>query len=310
LGDDAVVLVKSWSDREPGQFWVYRPAGSQWRLIARVRRDVDAKAMAGLTLHRFKARDGLEIPVWVTRPDVGEASAGPRPAVVLVHGGPWVRGGHWQWDEDAQFLASRGYVVIEPEFRGSAGYGRRHFEAGWRQWGLAMQDDLTDALQWAVDQGWVDKSRVCIAGASYGGYAALMGLVRYPDTFRCGIAWVAVTDPRLLYDLAWLSDMSDEVRRYRLPTLVGDRVADSERLAAVAPLMQAAQIRAPLLLAYGGQDRRVPLAHGERLRDALKSAGRDPEWVVYADEGHGWLRPQNRYDFARRVERFLAQHLR
>lgn len=308
--DDAVVLVRSWSDREPGQFWLYRPAKSQWQLVGRVRRDIDPRAMGTLTFHRFKARDGLEIPVWVTLPAQSKTASTQRPAVVLVHGGPWVRGGHWRWDEHSQFLASRGYVVIEPEFRGSTGYGRRLFTAGWRQWGLAMVDDLADALQWAVGQGWVDKSRVCIAGASYGGYATLMGLVRYPELFRCGVAWVAPTDPRLLFGLRWLTDISDEARLHRLPTLIGDPVADADRLASAAPVEQAARIRAPLLLAYGGRDQRVPLTHGERLRAELQAAGREPEWVVYPDEGHTWLRPQNRYDFARRMERFLDEQLR
>ena len=110
-----------------------------------------------------------------------------------MHGGPWVRGTHWQWEPEAQFLASRGYVVIEPEFRGSEGYGFKHFRAGWKQWGLAMQDDVADAVQWAVKQGWVDPKRVCIAGASYGGYATLMGLVRHHELYQCGINWVGVT---------------------------------------------------------------------------------------------------------------------
>jgi dipeptidyl aminopeptidase/acylaminoacyl peptidase len=220
-----------------------------------------------------------------------------------------VRGTRWQWNPDSQFLASRGYVVIEPEFRGGEGFGYAHFRAGWRQWGRAMQDDVADALQWAVKQGWVDSKRMCIAGASYGGYATLMGLVRHPELYRCGVAWVAVTDPRLMFKWHWGNDISEEARKYGYPALIGDPTQNADGWDAITPVAQAANIKAPLLLAFGGKDWRVPLEHGTRMRDALRAAGRDPEWILYDDEGHGWLRVENRVDFARRMERFLAQHL-
>jgi len=308
-GDDPVLLVHSWSDRQPGEFWVFRPLrdGGSWTLIGRSRSEVDARRMATLDFHRVPNRDGLPMPVWLTLPPGADAKM-HRPAVLLVHGGPWVRGGHWRWNADAQFLASRGYVVIEPEFRGSEGYGGRHFQAGRKQWGRAMEDDLADALQWAVAQGWVDSGRVCIAGASYGGYAALMGPIRYPGMFRCVVAWVAVSDPMLMFTLA-RSDLSEEGKRFSLPELLGDPRTDAAMLAEVSPLAQAARLKVPVLLAYGGSDMRVPIAHGERMRAALKAAGNPPEWVEYPDEGHGWLKPQNRFDFARRMESFLARHL-
>ncbi|WP_088278491.1 prolyl oligopeptidase family serine peptidase [Ideonella sp. A 288] len=310
-GAEPVVLVRSWSDQQPSEYWLYRPGRAQgdWQAIGRARKDIDARGMATLDLHRVRTRDGMDMPVWLTLPP-GAKGAGPWPAVVLVHGGPWVRGATWRWDVEAQFLASRGYVVIQPEFRGSTGYGARHFQAGRRQWGRAMQDDLLDALQWAIGRGTVDAKRVCIAGGSYGGYAALMGPIRHPEAYRCAIAWAAVTDPARLMDRwsAW-SDMSDEARRYALPELVGDPVKDAAMLTEVSPLAQAARLKVPLLLVHGAQDRRVPIDHGERLRDALKAAGRPPEWVVYADEGHGFLRVGNRVDFGRRLESFLKQHL-
>ena len=316
--DDAVVLVQSWSDQDPGQLWLHQPArgegAGQWQRVAALRKDIDPRQMATLDLHRFKARDGLEIPVWITQPRPAPAAVlgkpAPRPAVVLVHGGPWVRGNSWQWSDDAQFLASRGYVVIEPEFRGSTGYGSRLYRAGLRQWGRAMQDDVADAVRWAVAQGWVDGQRVCIAGASYGGYATLMGLVRDPGLYRCGVAWVAVSDPRLMFKWQWISDQSDEVRLYSLPALIGDPVADAAMLTDISAVTHAARIRAPLLLAHGRLDRRVPLEHAEKLRDAMAAAGHAPDWVIYPDEGHGWLKPANRFDFARRMERFLAEHLK
>lgn len=306
--DDPVVLVRSWSDRHPGEYWVYRPKGERWQRVGGVRDAIDPRRMGTLDLHRIKARDGLEMPVWVTQP------AGPpqrqRPAVVLVHGGPWLRGEHWHWNAMAQFLASRGYVVIAPEFRGSAGYGRRHERAGWKQWGLAMQDDVADALAWAVGQGWVDPARVCIAGGSYGGYATLMGLARHPQAYRCGVAWAGVTDPRLMFGLHWINDISQEHQRHSLPAMLGDPKADAAQLAATAPVDLAGRIKAPVLLAHGARDSRVPLEHGERMRDALREAGNPPEWVLYPDEAHGWFKEGTRIDFARRMEAFLAQHLK
>lgn len=304
---DMVALVHSYSDREPGLYLVYQAKGKALRVIGRQRSGVDPARMALVDFHRIQARDGLELPVWVTAPP--GKSAGPRPMVVLVHGGPWVRGGHWRWEPMAQFLASRGYLVVEPEFRGSDGYGDRHQRAGMKQWGQAMQDDVADAALWAIDKGLADRNRVCIAGASYGGYSTLMGLVRHPELYRCGAAWVAVTDPKLLFEWSWIGDFSDDTRQYTLPTLLGDPAREAERFTAISPVAQAHRIKAPLMLTMGGLDRRVPLEHGLRLKAALEQQGRAPQWHVYHDEGHGWLALKNRVDFAERLERFLATHL-
>ena len=308
---DMVALVRSYSDRNPGQIYLFQakpPEGEKnWRLIKAVREDIKPDQMAALELQRIQARDGRDLPVWITRhPD----AKGPLPAVVLVHGGPWVRGGAWAWDADAQFLASRGYVVIEPEFRGSAGYGKAHLEAGFKQWGQAMQDDVADALRWAQKEG-LASDKACIAGASYGGYSTLMGLVRDPALYRCGVAWLAVTDLELMVNGSWLvdDDTHDDFRKYGMPERVGDPVKDAAMLAANSPVKQAARIKAPLLLAFGEQDQRVPLAHGKRMREALRAAGNDPVWVTYAGEAHGFGVVKNRVDFAERMEKFLARHL-
>ncbi len=309
---DMTVLIESWSDRDPGQYTVVRPGADgkpEWRAIGPMRKAIDPLRMGTQDFERIKARDGADLPVWLTFPP-GPRGGAPRPAVVLVHGGPWVPHHAWRWSADAQFLASRGYLVIEPDFRGTVGYGHAHFRASFKQWGLTMQDDVADALLWAVKQGHADPKRACIAGASYGGYATLMGLVRHPELYRCGAAWVAVTDPRLMFEWNSMSDQSDEVRGYTYPKLIGDPVADAAQLRDTAPVEQAARIKAPVLLAMGREDRRVPLVHGLRMRDALKSAGNPPEWVVYDDEGHGWLKVANRIDFAMRLEKFLAQHLK
>jgi acetyl esterase/lipase len=301
------VLVFSRSDQEPGTWWVYWPIDRKWQLVGQHRRDIVPAAMATLDFHRTHARDGEDLPIWFTTPRMAKG-APPPPAVVLVHGGPWLRGTTWEWNREAQFLASRGYAVIEPEYRSSTGYGNAHFRAGWKQWGGAMQDDVADAVQWAIGQKMIDPKRVCIAGASYGGYAALMGPIRYPGTYRCTIAWVGVTDLRLRYKDSWTSDLDDEGRKFDLPAMVGDPVKDAAALTDESPVEHAAAIRVPVLLAYGGSDRRVPIEHGTRMRDALRAAGNDPEWIVYPDEGHGWLQVETNLDFWSRVEAFLAKN--
>lgn len=300
------VLVTASSDRQPPHYYVYHRDTKALTSIGASRPWIKAQEMGVREFHRFAARDGMSIPVLVTHPP-GKASR-PQPAVVLVHGGPWVRGTHWQWEPDAQFLASRGYVVIEPEFRGSQGYGFRHFQAGWKEWGRAMQDDVADAVNWAVGRSWVDAKRVCIAGASYGGYAVLMGLIRHHDLYQCGIDWVGVTDINLMYTIGW-SDISDEAKGYELPQLVGDRVADAQQLKDTSPVEQAAKVRRPLLLAYGGIDRRVPIEHGKAFRDAVGRTNKDVEWVEYPDEGHGWRKMETRVDFWTRVEKFLDRNI-
>ena len=243
--DPQLLLVFSHSDQDPGRFWLYRPATNAWTALGAVRSDIVPARMATLDFMRAKARDGLDLPIWVTTPrkDAPGLRDGKRAAVVLVHGGPWMRGGHWGWDGDAQFLASRGYVVIEPEFRGSTGYGALHFRAGWKKWEGAMQDDVADALNAVAAKGLVDPKRVCIAGASYGGYATLMGMIRYPELYRCGVAWVAVTDPRLLFENSWENDSSEEARNYSMPAMVGDPQQDAAMLKAAAPVERAAEIR-------------------------------------------------------------------
>ncbi len=309
---DMVALVRSFSDRNPGVFYIYQatppPGEKKWRQLGKVNESIDPAQMANVVLQRIKARDGHEVPVWITRS--ADASS-PQPAVVLVHGGPFVRGSSWAWHADAQFLASRGYVVIEPEMRGSAGFGDVHYRAGFKQFGQAMQDDVADALRWAQAKG-LASNRACIAGASYGGYSTLMGLIKDPDLYRCGVAWVALADLDLLISGAWGvdDDISRTARRYTLPEMVGDPQGDAAMIAANSPVRLASSIKAPLLLAYGKADQRVPLAHGERLRKTLVAAGNPPEWIVYPEEGHGWRIPANQIDFARRMENFLAQHLK
>jgi dipeptidyl aminopeptidase/acylaminoacyl peptidase len=300
------VLVHAYSDVDAGQYFLYDTKADKLVRFGRSRPAIDPAQMARRDFLRFKARDGLDIPAWITTPR--NAKPGAQPMVVLVHGGPWVRGGEWEWEAQSQFLASRGYVVLEPEFRGSQGYGFKHFKAGWKEWGLAMQNDVADAARWAIGKGVADPKRICIAGASYGGYATLMGLANDPDLFRCGFEWVGVTDIELLYSISW-SDFGQEYKEFGMPLLVGDREKDAAQLKATSPIQLAARIKQPLLMGYGGRDVRVPLKHGTEFRDAVQKNNSDVEWVVYADEGHGWSQLKDNVDWWTRVEKFLDRNI-
>jgi acetyl esterase/lipase len=301
-----VVLVYSFSDAEPGTLSVYNTETGKLTVLGVAQPTIDAKQMGQRDLVRYKSRDGLVIPAWLTLP---RGAKGKKvPMVVLVHGGPWVRGGHWNWNAESQFLASRGYAVLEPEYRGSMGYGFDHFRAGWKQWGLAMQNDIADGARWAVAQGIADPAKICIAGASYGGYSTLMGLVNDPDIYRCGVNWVGVTDIDLMYSVVW-SDFTDVYKTFGMPALVGDQQKDAAQLSATSPLLQAARIKQPLLLAYGGADRRVPIVHGVKFKDAVQKTNPGVEWVEYTEEGHGWLLLKTRVDFWTRVEKFLERNI-
>ena len=302
----ARLLVVSQSDRQPTVFRLFDVKAGTLSELAAARPWIKPATMATRDLMRITTRDGLRIPVHVTRPT---GQRGPAPMIVLVHGGPWVRGGEWRWYAESQFLASRGYVVIEPEFRGSTGFGDKLYRAGFKQWGLAMQDDVADATQWAIKQGHADPKRVCIAGASYGGYATLMGLIRHPELYRCGFQWVGVTDIDLMYSINW-SDFSENWKGHGMPALIGDREKDAAQLAATSPIKLAAKLTQPLLMAYGGVDRRVPIEHGIRMRDALRPHNKQVEWIDYPSEGHGWSLQANDIDFWTRVEKFLERNLK
>nr|WP_315395270.1 S9 family peptidase [uncultured Duganella sp.] len=302
------VLVESYSDRSPPLVVLYNTDTRKMALVGNSHPQIDPRRMAEQSLVHYKARDGLDIPAWLTLP---QGSGKNLPLVVLVHGGPYVRGGSWGWNPDAQFLASRGYAVLEPEYRGSTGFGGKHFRAGWKQWGLKMQDDIADGARWAIAQGTVDPKRICIAGASYGGYATLMGLINDPGLYKCGIDWAGVTDINLLYDGHWnfTSDLPDGWKHYGMPALIGDQVKDAEQLKATSPLLRAAEIKQPLLLAYGGADMRVPLPHGTKFYKAVKAGNPNVEWIEYPEEGHGWALPKNRIDFWSHVEQFLDKNI-
>jgi dipeptidyl aminopeptidase/acylaminoacyl peptidase len=304
------VLVRTYSDRQPAVYFVYNRDTGELTRVGKTHPKIDAKKMGTQDNVQYTARDGLPIPALLTLPP-GAGRHDKLPMVVLVHGGPWSRAAVWEWSADTQFLVSRGYAVLEPDFRGSTGYGAKHLTAGFRQWGRAMQDDVADGTRWAIEQGVADPRRICIAGASYGGYATLMGLIKDPDLYRCGINWAGVTDIKLMYGGSWFhtSDLPAQYIRYGMPKLIGDLEKDADELMAASPDEQASRLHQPLLMAYGGADRRVPRAHGTRFRDAVAATNKNVEWIEYPEEGHGWRLPKNRIDFWTRVEKFLDRNI-
>ncbi|MBP1207850.1 dienelactone hydrolase [Duganella sp. 1411] len=302
-----VLLVSSTSDRQPTQYALYTRASGQLVGLGSIHPALKAAQSGARGFYRYTARDGRVIPAYVTMPAL--KAAGPQPAVVLVHGGPGVRGASWEWDQQAAFLSSRGYVVIQPEFRGGAGFGAAHFEAGWKQWGGAMQDDLADAARWAVKQGWADPWRIGIMGASYGGYATLMGLIKEPQLFRAGVEWAGVSDLKLMFT-SFESDASEENLGYSMRTLIGDPDTDAELFRKNSPLLRAAELKQPLLMAHGGDDRRVPVDHANRFANALRGHNDQATLLIYDNEGHGWRTEQTRVDFWGRVDAFLDKNLK
>jgi dipeptidyl aminopeptidase/acylaminoacyl peptidase len=315
LDSGGYMLIYAHSARDPGTYYIYNTTKATIEPVAKTRPWLPAALMPERRFVKYKARDGMEIPAWVTIPPGTDAAAAKKlPLIVHIHGGPWARAYHgisWGLEPIAQFFASRGYVVLEPEPRGSTGWGRKHYSSSFKQFGLAMQDDITDGALHLVNEGLVDKERMCLFGASYGGYATLQGLVKDPDLWRCASAYVAVTDLELWQtlqysDTAQMTDFFDTDFKRR----VGDREQDREQFRVTSPAKNAAKIKAPVMLTMGSDDRRVPLAHGDAMKRALNDAGKSLEYVVYQGEAHGFNKPENVFDFFRRNERFFAEHLK
>ncbi|MGV3621470.1 MAG: alpha/beta hydrolase family protein, partial [Archangium sp.] len=266
--------------------------------------------LEGLPLAEMKpvnitARDGLVLPSYLTLP-VGKAPKN-LPMVLLVHGGPWGRD-MWGYNPSVQWLANRGYAVLQVNFRASTGFGKKFLNAGNRQWGLAMHDDLIDAVNWAVKEGFADPKQVAIMGGSYGGYATLAGLAFTPDQFKCG---VDIVGPSNLFTLMstippyWAAFKAQMIKRMGDP----DNAADKELLTKASPLFSANKIKVPLLIGQGANDPRVKVAESEQIVSAMEKNGLPVTYVVYPDEGHGFARPENRIDFYARSEEFLSKCL-
>ena len=301
--ENRVWVIYEQIDRKSPRYWLYDRESGALELIGEAIPALAEYTLAPMQPVRYRARDGLEIEAYLTLPPDRE----PRglPAVIAPHGGPWYRD-VWGYDPWAQWLANRGYAVLQPNFRGSTGYGKKLLNAGNKEWGRAMQDDLTDAVRWLVDRGIADPGRVAIMGGSYGGYATLAGLAFTPELYAAG---VDIVGPSNLFTLL------ETIPPYWKPmialfhTRMGHPERDAELLRAASPLFSADKIRAPLLIGQGANDPRVKRTESLQIVEALKEKGKPVEYVEYADEGHGFMKPENRLDFFRKAEKFLERHL-
>ncbi len=288
----------------PTRFFSFDRTSLQGKFLFADRPKLESAGLPEMKPVQFAARDGLTLHGYLTRP-AGANAAGPM--VLLVHGGPWGRD-RWRFDPYAQWLANRGYVVLQVNFRASTGYGRKFLNAGNRQWGKAMQTDLLDAVDWAVKEGVAEKGRVAIMGGSYGGYATLAAAAFTPDAFRCG---VDIVGPSNLFTLLKSIPPYWKPMRAMFDRRIGnpDDPADKALLESESPLFSADKIRMPLLIGQGANDPRVKQAESEQIVAALEKRGLGVTYVVYPDEGHGFARPENAMDFNARSEAFLAQVL-
>ncbi len=301
--DDRLWVVSISPSDGPIRFWILDRSTGRSRFLFPHRKELEGLPLAPMEPFSFTARDGLTIHGYVTFPPGVERHE--LPAVVDVHGGPWARD-TWGFDAEAQWLANRGYVCVQVNFRGSTGYGKIFLNAGDKQWGAQMQGDLTDAVEDVVARGWVDRDRVGIYGGSYGGYAVLAGAAFTPDEYRCGVDIVGPSN--LLTLLAsvpeyWRPVIAMMYRR------VGNPETEPDLLRERSPLFSVEQIRIPLLVVQGANDPRVKQAEAEQIVAALRDKGLPHEYLLFPDEGHGLAKPQNREIFYAKAEAFLAEHL-
>jgi len=290
------------ADVTPVTYYLYDRASKKLTKLFSAKPELEKYKLAEMKPVIIKARDGLELVSYLTLPAGVEAKK--LPMVVMVHGGPWARDS-WGYDASAQWLANRGYAVLQVNFRGSTGFGKKFLHAGDREWGAKMHDDLLDAVAWAVKQGYADEKKVAIYGSSYGGYAALVGATFTPDTFACAIS---VVGPSNLVTLLKSIPPYWEPLKKLFSVRVGD-LEDTKFLESRSPLFKADRIKIPMLIAQGANDPRVKQAESEQIVTAIKKAGKEVKYLLFEDEGHGFVRPQNRLKFMAEAEAFLAKHL-
>lgn len=294
--DHSLVVAEISGDRKPGDFVLVDVNAGNIQPIASRRPNLQPEALSAVSPVEFKVRDGMTVYGYLTS---HPSTKTPGSLVVLVHGGPHGVRDYWGFNWEAQLLASRGHHVLQVNYRGSGGYGLDYLKAGFGEWGGLMQDDLTDATRWAVQAGIAEEDRICIFGSSYGGYAALMGAAKEPPLYRCAVGVAGI------YDLAAMERFGDvRLRRagtHYLRQVLGE---DPDLLKQRSPVHQASRIQAAVMLAHGGLDRRAPLEHAQRMRDALREAGQSVEWYVDAQQGHGF-QARAREELYRRILTFL-----
>lgn len=303
---EANYLIYVGGDRTRGSYWHYNALTDEAKKIADLAPWIKSDEMNAMHPVCYTTRDGLQIEAYLTLPDgLTPDTAKQLPVVVNPHGGPWARD-CWGYSSEVQFLSNRGYAVFQMNFRGSTGYGRHFLEASYKQWGLKMQDDITDGVKWLIEKGIANPNRIAIYGGSYGGYATLAGLTFTPDLYACGIDYVGVSN---------LFTFMQTIPPYWRPMLemmyeqVGHPEHDADQLAATSPALHADKIKVPLFVAQGANDPRVNKAESDQMVEALRQRGVVVEYMVKDNEGHGFHNQENRFDFYRAMERFLKAHL-
>lgn len=296
-------LVRTFTDRSMGAYYFYDLKSKDFRKLADVSPWLNDQDLVSMKPIKYQSRDGLTINGYLTLPK--GVAARNLPVVVNPHGGPWYRDS-WGYNPEVQFLANRGYAVLQVNFRGSTGYGRKFWEASFKQWGKAMQDDITDGVQWLIKQGIADPKRIGIYGGSYGGYATLAGLVFTPDLYAAGVDYVGVSNL-----FTFIKAIPPYWKPYleMLYEMIGHPEKDKDLLTAASPVFHSDKIKVPLLIAQGANDPRVNKAESDQMVEALKSRGIEVPYIVKANEGHGFANEENRFEFYRAMEEFLGKHL-
>ena len=297
-------IVASFSDKTRGKRYLYDKGTNKLTFLADVSPWLPEAELADMKPVSYKSRDGLTIHGYLTLPK--GVAAKNLAVVVNPHGGPWARDA-WGFNPEVQMLANRGYAVFQMNFRGSTGYGRKFWESSFKQWGLKMQDDITDGVNWLISEGIADRKKIAIYGGSYGGYATLAAITSTPDLYAAAVSYVGVSNL-----FTFLNTIPPYWKPYleMLHEMVGHPEKDKELLAANSPVMQAHRIRTPLLVAQGAKDPRVNKAESDQMVDALKKRGVKVEYMVKENEGHGFANEENRFEFYGAMENFLAKHLR
>ena len=301
--DEKTFIVRAYSDRSLGAFYLYDFESDSITQLSEISPWLKEENLAEMKPIVYRSRDGLTINGYLTLP-VGKSAVG-LPVVVNPHGGPWVRD-RWTFNPEVQFLANRGYAVLQMNYRGSLGYGRRFWEASFKQWGLTMQDDITDGVNWLVSEGIADPKRIAIYGASYGGYATLAGVTFTPDLYACAVDYVGVSNL-----LTFLNTMPPYWLPHRetMYEMVGNPTTDKAALEARSPVFHVDKIKTPLLVIQGAKDPRVNIDESDQIVKALKARGVDVPYMVKENEGHGFRNEENRFDVYEAMETFFEKHL-
>jgi len=296
-------LIRTYSDKSRGAYYFYDLNQDKLVKLSEISPWLDENQLSDMKPVEYRSRDGLVIKGYLTLPK-GMKSEN-LPVVINPHGGPWARD-YWGFDPEVQFLANRGYAVLQMNFRGSTGYGRKFWELGFKQWGKTMQDDITDGVNWLIAQKIADPKRIAIYGGSYGGYAVLAGLAFTPDLYACGVDYVGVSN---IFTLLETLPPYWELGRKMMYEMIGDPEKDKELLKAVSPVFHVDKMKAPLFVAQGANDPRVKKSESDQIVEALKKRGIDVPYMVKDNEGHGFHNEENRFDFYREMEKFLSKHL-